>query len=123
MSEIVEVFVGRCQIETTFEEARRHLGMETQRQWSDNAIDRVTPCILATFSMINLVALEATQEKKENITIQTTSWYKKKHVTFSDVIAYVRNTLMREKYLLGFGKNPNLGIKDIEELIYHLTAA
>ncbi|HEX2907126.1 MAG TPA: transposase, partial [Phototrophicaceae bacterium] len=32
---IVTWFVQRWQLEVTFEEARRHLGVETQRQWSD----------------------------------------------------------------------------------------
>ena len=122
-SDMIEVFVDRWQIETTFEEARRHLGMESQRQWSDNAIDRITPCILASYSIINLVALEAINQKNENIPIQTTSWYKKEHVTFSDVLAYLRNGLMREKYFLRFDRKPELWLKDIENLIYYLSAA
>ncbi|MBA3237096.1 MAG: hypothetical protein H0T62_01945, partial [Parachlamydiaceae bacterium] len=45
--DIIMGFIARWPIETTFEEARRHLGMETQRQWSDKAVERETPCILA----------------------------------------------------------------------------
>ena len=36
-------FVRRWTMEVTFEEARAHLGMETQRQWNDRAIARTTP--------------------------------------------------------------------------------
>lgn len=121
--EIAELFVERWQIEVVFEEARRHLGMETQRQWADKAIDRITPCILASYSIVNLLALEFINTEHDHIPIQTTSWYKKKHITFSDVLAYVRGKLLREKYFMGFDKNPDLGIKEIEEFIYHMAAA
>jgi hypothetical protein len=43
-AEIIGYFVRRWQVEVTFEEARRHLGLESQRQWSDRAIARTTPC-------------------------------------------------------------------------------
>ena len=36
-------FVRRWSVEVTFAEVRRHLGVETQRQWSDKAIARTTP--------------------------------------------------------------------------------
>jgi hypothetical protein len=43
--QILAWFVRRWQMEVTFEEARAHLGMETQRQWSEKAIARTTPCL------------------------------------------------------------------------------
>lgn len=120
---IIESFVNRWQIEVTFEETRRHLGMETQRQWSDKAIDRTTPCILASYSIINLMALEMTKSKGENIPIQTSSWYKKTHTTFSDVLAYMRAHILRKKYILWFDKNNEIQNPDIKEIIELLTAA
>jgi hypothetical protein len=45
---MLEWFDRRWQVEVTFEEARAHLGMETQRQWSDTAIARTTPAVLVT---------------------------------------------------------------------------
>lgn len=45
-------FVQRWQVEVTFEEARRHRGLETQRQWSDRAIARTTPVLLGLFSLV-----------------------------------------------------------------------
>lgn len=120
---IIESFINRWQIEVTFEEARRHLGMETQRQWSDKAIDRITPCILASYSIINLMALEMTKAKDEAIPIQTSSWYQKTHVTFSDVLAYVRAHILRRKYILWFDKNGEVQNSDIREMLDLLTAA
>jgi hypothetical protein len=53
---IVCWFVMRWQLEVTFQEVRRHLGFETQRQWSDLAIERTTPALLGLFSLIALFA-------------------------------------------------------------------
>jgi hypothetical protein len=50
--QIVAWFVLRWQVEVTFEESRRHLGVETQRQWSDLAILRTTPALLGLFSLV-----------------------------------------------------------------------
>lgn len=44
--QIVSWFVQRWQVEVTFQEARAHLGVETQRQWSDKAVAPTTPCLL-----------------------------------------------------------------------------
>lgn len=121
--ETIEAFVGRWQIEVTFEEARRHLGMETQRQWSDKAIDRITPSILASYSVINLVALECYEKEGKEIPVQTTSWYKKKHATFSDVLASVRAEILRGQYFLEFDEKPEMWIKNLKEFIYQMSAA
>jgi|ERR1700722_6052773 len=120
---VIETFILRWQLEVTFEEARRHLGMETQRQWSDKAIDRITPCILASYSIINLMALESAKSKSEDIPIQMSSWYKKTHVTFSDVLAYVRTKILRKRYILWFNKNNEIENIDIKEIIEQLAAA
>lgn len=45
----------RWPIETTFEESRAQLGVETQRQWSDTAIERETPCLLGLYSVVALL--------------------------------------------------------------------
>lgn len=123
LNELIEVFVERWGIEVTFEEARRHLGMETQRQWSDKAIDRITPCILASYSIINLIALEHLSSKNEEIPIQTSSWYKKTHVTFSDVLSYVRSLILEKTYLPHFDKNTELWKNVFEEIMNQMSAA
>lgn len=54
--DILRWFVRRWTVEVTFEEVRRHLGVETQRQWSDLAILRTAPCLLGLFSITTLMA-------------------------------------------------------------------
>ena len=55
-TQILQWFVLRWQLEVTFQEVRTHLGMETQRQWSDRAIARTTPILLGLFSWTTLAA-------------------------------------------------------------------
>lgn len=123
VEKIVEAFVSRWPIEVTFEESRRHLGVETQRQWSDKAIERTTPCIFASFSITVLMAVKLKALSGENIAIQKTAWYCKKHVTFSDVLSYVRLAILRKKYLTKFGLKSELGKKDLVDLILREAAA
>lgn len=82
-------YVHRWSMETTFEETRTHLGVETQRQWSDLAIARTTPALLGLFSLITLWAAEA----KAALHPRTAVWYAKEEPTFSDAIATVRRVL------------------------------
>jgi hypothetical protein len=53
--------VMRWSVEVTFEETRAHLGGETQRQWSDKAIARTTPVLLALDALVTLLALRLSQ--------------------------------------------------------------
>ena len=75
-------------IETTFQESRAHLGVETQRQWSDGAIARTTPALFGLFSLLTLWA--ADPKIIPNLRPRTAAWYHKDEPTFSDVIAAVR---------------------------------
>ena len=88
--QIVLWFIARWSIEVTFEEVRAHLGFETQRQWSDKAIERTTPCLFGLFS---LVVLMAKTLHPETLPIRQTSWYFKQEATFSDALAAVRSDL------------------------------
>ena len=81
-------FVKRWPIEVTFEEARAHLGVETQRQWSDLAIERETPCLLGLYSVVAL--LGEALHRASPIAIRAAAWYPKAEATFSDVLAAVR---------------------------------
>jgi hypothetical protein len=89
--QIVEWFVLRWQLEVTFEEARAHLGVETQRQWSDLAIVRTTPALLGLFSLITLFAHQLLQEQA--LPVRQAAWYPKTVATFSDTLAFVRQQL------------------------------
>jgi len=87
---ILTCFVRRWQVEVTFAECRAHLGVETQRQWSDRAIRRTTPTLLGLYS---LIALWATELFEAGAVPRGASWYAKAHLTFSDAIAVVRYRL------------------------------
>jgi hypothetical protein len=89
--QIVEWFVLRWRVEVTFEEVRTHLGVETQRQWSDLAIARTTPALLALFSWITLLAHALITQRI--VSIRSSAWYSKTLPTFSDAIAWVRSFL------------------------------
>jgi len=89
---IVDWFVMRWQLEVTFEEARRHLGVETQRQWSDQAIKRTTPLLLGLFSWITLVA-HTFHLSGPPVSVRQAAWYAKPLPTFSDALALVRQQL------------------------------
>ena len=94
--QILEWFVRRWQMEVTFEEARAHLGVETQRQWSDKAIARTMPCVLGLYSLITLLAARLLDE--QSLPARRTAWYAKESATFSDTIALVRRFLWRHQH-------------------------
>ena len=93
---ILECFVQRWQVEVTFEEARAHLGVETQRQWSDKAIARTTPCLFALYSLVTLAAQQLFSTGQ--IYRRCAAWYPKPQATFSDTIACVRRDLWSHAY-------------------------
>jgi len=102
-TKIIEYFVLRWNIEVTFEEARTHLGVETQRQWSDKSIARTTPLLMGLFSLVTLMALKL--RSAYQLTPLSTAWYSKNDsATFSDIIAFVRRVIWANKY---FSKSAN----------------
>ena len=92
----VHWFVRRWQVEVTFHEVRTHLGVETQRQWADLSILRITPALLGLFSLTTLLANLHT--RKQKLPVQQTAWYPKKLPTFSDALALVQETLFMQYY-------------------------
>lgn len=104
--QILAWFVRRWQVEVTFEETRAHLGMETQRQWSQLAIARTTPTILALYSMVALLAKPLFEQGI--IAIRTAAWYDKQCATFSDTLALVRRYLWRAQTLTMLEKSPDM---------------
>jgi hypothetical protein len=62
----------RWSVEVTCEEARAHVGIETQRQWSNRAIARTTPVRLALFSLVTLLALRLSEGGA--VPVETTAW-------------------------------------------------
>jgi hypothetical protein len=92
--QILRWFVRRWQIEVTLRETRAHLGVETQRQWSDRAIARATPCLLGLFSLVTL--LGARLSPGARLAVTAAAWYRKPRPTFSDTLAAVRRQFWRE---------------------------
>jgi hypothetical protein len=89
--QIVNWFVQRWQVEVTFEEVRAHLGVETQRQWSDKAIERTTPILLGLFSWVTLAAHLLVE--RAQLSVRQAAWYVKERPTFSDALCAVRQQL------------------------------
>jgi hypothetical protein len=88
--DVLRWFVRRWSVEVTFAEVRRHLGVETQRQWSDKAIARTTPALLGLFSLVTVWSNEAL---KDGCKPRQAAWYAKSRLTFSDALAVVRAKL------------------------------
>jgi hypothetical protein len=88
---IISWFARRWQMESTFQEVRQRLGFETQRHWSEKAIRRAAPALLALFSMVALFA----HQKKARMprAARRAAWYEKENPTFSDALAVVRKEL------------------------------
>lgn len=106
-AQILAWFVQRWQLEVTFEEARRHLGLETQRQWSAAAIRRTTPVLLGLFSLVTLLAHR--QLSEPGTLVRQATWYRKRDPTFADALALVRRELWQHQ---AFSLSP-----DDEELV------
>ena len=115
-TQILEWFVLRWQLEVTFQEVRAHLGVETQRQWSDRAIARTTPILMGIFSWTTLAAHLLRQQRPS--AHRTAAWYAKPLPTFVDVIALVR----RHLWLASEGFSLSAADPDIQKVpaaLYH----
>ena len=108
--QILEWFVLRWQLEVTFQEVRAHLGVATQRQWSDRAIARTTPILMGLFSWTTLAA--HLMQEQQPMSHRTAAWYAKPSPTFVDAIALVR----RHLWLASEGFSLSVADPDIQEL-------
>jgi len=91
---IIELYIQRWNQEVTFEEIREHLGVETQRQWSDKAIARTTPILMSLYTIVCLIAHRLHEECP--IEVAQTAWYEKNDATFSDLLRTVRKVLWKD---------------------------
>src|SRR5262249_46280562 len=85
---ILTTYMQRWSLEVTFAECRAHLGVETQRQWTDTAIERATPGVLGLFSLVTLLGQALHPDGQ--IPGATAAWYPKQRASFSDVLRTVR---------------------------------
>ena len=117
--QIVHWFVRRWQVEVTFHEVRTHLGVETQRQWADLSILRITPALLGLFSIVTLLA--NCHARRQKLPVQQTAWYPKKLPTFSDALALVKETLLLQNYFSTSLFRTNVQKTNRTRPIYHFS--
>jgi DDE superfamily endonuclease len=118
--QILSWFVLRWKLEVTFEEVRRHLGVETQRQWSELAIRRTTPALLGLFSLVTLLAHHRMGQTAG--AVRQAAWYHKAHPTFSDALALVRKELWAQASFYGSSREVDM-VKVPRALVERLTDA
>jgi hypothetical protein len=94
--EILPWVVMRWSVDVTCEERRTPLGLATPRQWSDHAIARTTPVLLALFSLVSVLALRWSHEGRRPVPVA--AWYHNGEPTCSDCLAVVRPHVWRARY-------------------------
>lgn len=90
---IIETFTGRWSIETTFQEMRGYLGLETTRGWSETTVLRAAPCLFGLFSVVAALYAELPARRTDRVGIL---WPGKIDRTFSDAVTAVRRWLWFE---------------------------
>lgn len=90
---VIEMYGGRWNIETTFQEMRSHLGLETTRGWSEQTVLRMAPCL---FCLYTLVVVFYDTMPWSNPHVRVRHWLGKEATTFSDMIGSVRGYLWME---------------------------
>lgn len=95
--EIIEAYVRRWPLETTFQECRRHLGLETSRSWTRNSVIRTVPCLFGLFSLITVWFAKQCQAGAPAPAADP--WYHKGELTFSDAIALLRRYIWSGRIL------------------------
>jgi DDE superfamily endonuclease len=116
--QILAWFVRRWQLEVTFHEVRTHLGVETQRQWTECAILRTTPALLGLFSLVTLQAHTALSHASP--ALHESAWYDKPAPTFADALAVVRRHLWTHTTFCGLPHAGDL-MKIPRALVDHLA--
>jgi hypothetical protein len=117
--QVLAWFVQRWQLEVTFEEVRRHLGVATQRQWSGLAIQRTTPALLGLFALVTLLAHP---DMTAAGCVRQAAWYAKSLPTFADALALVRRRLWHQ-WLSGTSATGADMVEIPRALLDHLTDA
>jgi hypothetical protein len=93
VQEVIETYVARWNEETTFQEMRSYLGLETTRGWKEKTVLRAAPCL---FGLYAVVACLYSQLPRRYARVRAVQWAGKQDVTFSDAITAVRRWLWLE---------------------------
>jgi hypothetical protein len=89
---MIGAYAGRWNLETTFQEVRCHLGLESTRGWCRRTVLRAAPCLFGLYTVVALL-YRALPESKRSGRVE---WRGKAGVTFSDAVTSVRRWLWRE---------------------------
>ena len=90
---VIATYTGRWNIETTFQEARGYLGLETTRGRVRNTVLRAEPSLLALYTLVVWLYLELPARYRR---VRAVAWLGKVDTTFSDAITAVRRYLWVE---------------------------
>jgi hypothetical protein len=120
-AQIISWFVRRWQMEATFQEMRQRLGFESQRHWSEKAIQRTAPALLAVFSLVTLFAHQPMAQGSG--IVRQTAGYRKKYPTFSDALALVRKELWAQEEVFCGSAQQTDTVKVPREFMERLTDA
>src|SRR5689334_8791960 len=89
---IITAYTGRWNIETTFQECRSCLGLESTRGWCRATVLRAAPCLFGLYSAVAILYHRLPEGKR----IGQVSWPGKRSVSFSDALSSVRRWLWAE---------------------------
>jgi DDE superfamily endonuclease len=93
--QMVECYTQRWSIETTFQECREYLKLESTKGYSQQTVLRFTPCLFGLYTMVVLLYLQLPSSSNP---LRAICWRGKSTVTFSDMLTCVRRTLWEQWY-------------------------
>lgn len=88
---LIGYYTARWNIETTFQELRAYLGLETTRGWCARTVLRAAPCLFGLYTVVALLYEQLPSEAQGAGGVDYEG--KKAEVTFSDAISAVRRWL------------------------------
>jgi hypothetical protein len=92
-AQVIETYTGRWNVETTFQEMRSHLGLETTRGWTEQTVLRVAPCLFGLYTVAAALYVQLPARRRRRGLL---AWAGKEDVTFSDALTAVRRWLWVE---------------------------
>jgi len=90
---VIETYTGRWNLETTFQELRAYLGLETTRGWTEQTVLRAAPCLFGLYTVVALLYAQLPGKYRRQ---RTVCWPGKEDVTFSEAITAARRWLWVE---------------------------
>jgi hypothetical protein len=90
---MLECYTQRWSIETTFQECREYLKLESTKGYGKQTVLRCAPCLFGLYTIVVLLYL---QLPSSSATFRATFWRGKSTVTFSDMLTCVRRALWEQ---------------------------